>query len=98
VCQAELEPQLKEQLMDIVEFEDEAIRSNAKQCEAMKTCRRLATACITASRSFLGREDIGLGTSPMRLEGITSSTSSEELFKSSNVQRYSTDMNVKLVK
>lgn len=40
---AELEPQLKEQLMDIVEF-----------------------------------EDIGLGTSPMRLEGITSSTSSEE--------------------
>jgi hypothetical protein len=45
------------------------------------------------------REDIGLGTSPMRLEGITSSTSSEdELFKSSNVQRYATDMNVKIVK
>jgi len=40
---AELEPQLKEQLMDIVEF-----------------------------------EDIGLGTSPMRLEGITSSMTTEE--------------------
>ena len=41
LCQAELEPQLKEQLMDIVEFEDEAMRSTAKQCEAMKTCPRL---------------------------------------------------------
>lgn len=55
---AELEPELKKHLLDIVEFE-ETVKSKV-------------------SEVLRGAQDLGLGTSPMRLEGITSSMSSEE--------------------